>query len=282
MHLLKTEEKASCYSNSIIALRARFEEELFSARGKKGLLYHAIDVERVRTEDWQVKRFLLENDGDEEVAFGRLLASLQWKQSFGVHSRSDAYFPLEFWLMYRSEVSGRDLAGRLIWWQATKEVRHFPETALLARQFYAHTLEKADRLVGELGGTFIGDTKGASLAHVDHRFEQFKFSLLPHYPRIARAVYLVDLPWVFSGLIRLILGWMEPSLRNCVRCVPSSALPLSVVDQELTPVSLGGSRKCLELPKGLLPLEKLAHKFDLSEEFVKRFYHVTGYPRAKN
>lgn len=260
--------------NSIVSLRARFEVEL----SKNSHLYHPIDVERVRSEDWQVRRFLEEADGNEELAFTSLLRSLQWKESFGLHRRSDNYFPLEFWLMSRTEVTGKDRQGRLVWWQTTKDVRHFPETALLARQFYAHCLEKADRAVGQTGGTFIGDTKGASLLHVDHRFEQFKISLLCHYPQIARSVYIVDLPWLFTGLVRLILGWMDPTLRKCVKCVNSDAL-LKVVDRELIPVNLGGTRKKHELPEGLLPLEMLADKFDFSEEFVERFYKVTGYPR---
>lgn len=261
--------------NSIANIRARFEAEL----AVNPDLYHPIDVKRVRTEDWQVKRFLLNTEsGDaEDEAFHSLLSALQWKKAFGLHDRTDAYFPRELWLMAKTELYGRDKSGRLIWWQATKGIRNFSETALLARQFYAHCLEQADRAVGELGGTFIGDTKGASILHVDHRLEQFKIGLLPYYPLIARAVYIVDLPWLLTGVVKLIMGWMDASLRKNVHCVSSAVLVPDVVEEEITPVALGGTRKRYEgLPDGVQSLEALAEQFGFTEEFVKRFYKVTG------
>ena len=43
-----------------------------------GQFYHPIDVERVRTEDWQIERFVLEN-GSEDQALRALITAMKWK-----------------------------------------------------------------------------------------------------------------------------------------------------------------------------------------------------------
>ncbi len=42
-------------SEKIILIRSRFEEEL----KKNSSLYDPVDIKRVRTEDWQIQRYLL-------------------------------------------------------------------------------------------------------------------------------------------------------------------------------------------------------------------------------
>ena len=92
-------------NESIARLRQMFEDEI----ANNADLYHSIDIERVRTEDWQVKRFLLDQpDMDEKKAFDNLCKALQWKKSFGVHDRTDQSFPKEFWELNSVEIYGRD------------------------------------------------------------------------------------------------------------------------------------------------------------------------------
>lgn len=105
-------------AEAIARLRALFEADL-SAHPD---LYHPIDVERVRTEEWQVKRFLLDqpDQEDETAAFAALSKALQWKKSFGLHDRTDQYFPKEIWELNGVEIYGKDKEGHLVQWEAVR------------------------------------------------------------------------------------------------------------------------------------------------------------------
>lgn len=130
----------STTSESIARLRARFEAD----QAAHPTFYHPVDIERVRTEDWQVARFLLDQnqnqqlDQVEDKAFAALCKALQWKKSFGLHDRSDADYPLELWTLNDIEVCGRDRAGRLIQWGSIRNKRYFKPIATIARNFVGH------------------------------------------------------------------------------------------------------------------------------------------------
>lgn len=111
-------------SKAIESLRARFEAELVRNASR----YHEIDVERVRTEEWQVKRFLLRYDHNEDKAFEAMLAALQWKKEFGIHDRTDQDFPRELYEITMLEVCGRDRQGRVIQWERYRDHRNFKVT----------------------------------------------------------------------------------------------------------------------------------------------------------
>ena len=73
-------------------MRSRFETELAS----KPSAYHPIDVDRVRTDDWQLLRFL-ERSTNWTEAYAQLIDALQWKKQVGVHDKRDEDFPREFY-----------------------------------------------------------------------------------------------------------------------------------------------------------------------------------------
>ena len=108
---------------AIDSVRARFEKELATVPDS----FHPIDIERVRNDQWQVKRFLLHYGNDEAAAAEALFKALRWKKEYGIHNRDDRYFPRELFEMSGAEICGRDKEGRLIHWGVIKNMRHFPE-----------------------------------------------------------------------------------------------------------------------------------------------------------
>jgi len=96
---VKMEEK-------IAEIRFRFESELNAA--PTTVQYNPIDIARVRTEDWQVLRYLLDANGDVKSAYRNLLNTLEWKQSFGLHKLNEQYFATEFYELYKVEKFGED------------------------------------------------------------------------------------------------------------------------------------------------------------------------------
>src|ERR1700743_3735740 len=78
-------------------------------------LYHDIDVERVRCEDWQIERFVIDYQSCDK-AYEALIKALQWKKSYGIHDRSHSYFPKEFPIIFGNVSYSRDKEGRVVRW----------------------------------------------------------------------------------------------------------------------------------------------------------------------
>ena len=57
-------------------------------------MFHPIDVDRVKTNDWPIVRFLLANK-IEDTAFAALIKTMEWRKSYGVNDFTDESFPEE-------------------------------------------------------------------------------------------------------------------------------------------------------------------------------------------
>ena len=199
---------------SIANLRKLFEAELTEHPDQ----YHSVDIDRVRTQDWQVKRFLLGHPDNESKAFDALCKALRWKKSFGVHDRDDAYFPRELWEMSGAEISGRDKHGHLVHWGVAKRLRKSksPKARLLMEQFVVHILERLDASAGEAGYIVVVDSNGAGVANVDLDMAKFVISILDYYQNGLRGSYTVDLPWLLNSIMKLVMTFLSAKMREKV------------------------------------------------------------------
>jgi len=255
-------------SDDIIArLRAQFESELTANPS----LYHPIDIERVRSEDWQIRRFLIEHE-EEEKAYKALLRGLQWKKSFGIHERTAQYFPIEMYVLSGGETVGEDKEGRLIGWGSAKNHRPFKELHLIQRQFVAHQFERMDRLAGEKGFVSVTDARGTSMFNADSEMQKFQNELFTYYPAMIKGMYLVEMPWLLNTIMKLFISWMDPKLAKLLHLIKVEQLP-EYIPIEHIPVSLNGPRDTPQnIPENLLPLAKLAPALGLDDKFVDHYY----------
>ena len=128
-------------------------------------LYHEIDVNRVREDNWQIERFI-DSDCNEDTAYNSLIKAMKWKKSFGVHERSDRYFPKEMFELNKSDIYGRDREGRVICWASGKYNYRFPENQDLFFKFTVNLMEKLDTKASKDGYIMVLDTCGMGLANV--------------------------------------------------------------------------------------------------------------------
>ncbi|KAH7639189.1 motile sperm domain-containing protein 2 [Dermatophagoides farinae] len=250
-------------------LRARFEKELET----NSHLYHPIDIERVRTEEWQVERFaaddIYELDND-DGPFKAMCEALQWKKTLNVHERTEKSFPKEFYELIEVEINGRDNEGHLIQWEATRNQRKFKELEVLTREFMAFSLERLDRAAGRDGFVYVTDNGGAGLANVDMDMNKFKISAIEHYPGGMRKMYVVDLPWLLNGIMSMILAFMSPRLRALVHYCKKTDLP-KFMDVKHISLRLNGTRDKHAYPSDTRRLEEMT-ELGLDEKFLDSFY----------
>ena len=238
-------------------------------------LYHELDVKRVRTDDWQIERFVI-NHNNEDKAYEALVKALQWKKSFGVHDRTDLYFPEEYYEFIDTYSYGRDKEGRLIQWEKNRNERNNSEFNLLSKQFIAHIMEKNDTSEHRKGFVIVTDTNGSGLSNINMETFKFKIEITEYYPEAMQANFIVDLPWLLNGVAKIIISFCDQKLKERVHFISSKDLP-NFIDPELLPVELGGKREhSVEIPDGCLNLKQLSTKLGLSEKAIQTYYKSYG------
>ena len=80
----------SCSKEAIGNIRSKFLADAQQNPDK----YHQKDVERVKTNDWPIERFLLVNKS-EDTALAALIKTMEWRKSYGVNDFTDESFPEE-------------------------------------------------------------------------------------------------------------------------------------------------------------------------------------------
>ena len=248
----------------------RLREKFLSECEKNEDLYHEIDVKRVRTEDWQTERFLIEHQ-NEDTAYEALVRALQWKKSFGIHERTDQYFPREYFEFSEAHAYGRDKEDRLIQWEKNKTERKISEMNLLTKQFVAHIMEKLDSSEPRKGFTLIADTNGSGISNINMDTFKFKIEITSYYPEALKSNLIVDLPWMLNSVAKIILSFCNQKLKERVHFINQKDL-VNFVDPELIPIELGGQRDVkLVLPEGLQTMKQLP-QLGLSDKVIQTYY----------
>lgn len=253
---------------SVRRLRDRFLAECVANSG----LYHPIDIERVRSDDWEVRRYVVNFDNEDD-AFKGLIRVLKWKKSFGLHDRSDDYFPKEFHLIFGHEDYSRDRKGRLVAWNVEDRYRKIGDLSPLIQQFLAHQLEKLDRNAGPDGWVSINDCSKAGMASVDMNMSKFRTESLNYYPGGMQLSLNVDMPWILRSAFKVIKGFITKKIRDSVILITREEI-VDYVEPESIPECFGGQRQCSSARvKSLEPLQECKH-LGLNEKQIETFYQT--------
>ena len=127
-------------NNPIILDKIR--ERLVSEMTTHSDLYDECDLERVRSNDWAIQRFLMINRGDVEKTFIAVRDAMQWRKSFGVNTRTDLDFPLEFYKIGAIFPYCEDKEGRVVIYFRIKLYKYFPKFSEILKLFLIHIIKE--------------------------------------------------------------------------------------------------------------------------------------------
>ena len=236
-------------------------------------LYHPIDAERVGTEDYQVRRFLLSSNNDQHKAYQQLTKALKWKKSFGIHDRIDDYFPKEFRLIFGHEKYSRDRKGRLVVWTQEDRYRKIADLSPLVEQYHAHQMEKLDREAGPNGYVSVCECSGSGFANVDINMSKFRGNLLTYYPEACQVSILIGLPWILRSSFNFIKSLFDKQIGNSFALITKEQI-VNYVEPESIPKCFDGQRECSLNDIILVDLKSLREckHLGLNEKQIYKFY----------
>lgn len=228
-------------------------------------LYHDNDVERVRTNDWTVNRFILVNKNESD-ALKALIKAMEWRKSYGVNDRTDQYFPKELYQLELYRPFGHDKDGRETLWSWGKN-HYKSDLGTLEKQFLVHHIEKLDAKTSNEGWVLVLDALNAGLSNVDMDFTKFMVIVLQDYfPRAVKHILVIDLPWVLNAFAKLILAFMSEELRNRVKFVKRAELE-NYISRDEIPVDSN------QIPDGVKPLHLLP-ELGFNKNQIEKIYSI--------
>lgn len=134
-------------SGSISLIRSMFLDEVNRNPG----MYDQVDVDRVRDEDFSVKRYLDHQDGDVEKGFNQLVDAMRWRKSFGVNSISQSDFPQEYFQTGEGHLYVYDKNGIFTVYLRVKLHKKINELSPLSQKYLVYLLEHCESKARETG-----------------------------------------------------------------------------------------------------------------------------------
>ncbi|XP_054163782.1 uncharacterized protein LOC128961558 [Oppia nitens] len=214
-------------------IRRRFLHEADA----KPQLFHEIDVKRVRTEDWQIERYLTSN-GSADEALNSLITALEWKKSFGLHERNHKYFPKEMFKIYSYEKPSVDKNGRLALWGRQRKYKNHPEFDQLFRQFMAYLIESVDRQAGNRGWTIVYMAKTGGITEI------LGNQYIDYYANGCQLFLNVDTPWIIRQNWKLVKNFQSTSFVHQIKHITRDELR-EQFNIDSIPKWLGGTRQTI-------------------------------------
>ena len=78
-------------------LITKLRDQLVSEMTAHLVSYDETDLERVKTNNWTIKRFLSASKLDLDVALNMAKEAFKWRKSFAINSRNELSFPMELY-----------------------------------------------------------------------------------------------------------------------------------------------------------------------------------------
>lgn len=140
VHTLERDMPNFDYSNLVVELRRRILNECEQNPG----MFSQTDVNKCKTDDWHLSRFLLRHKLDVDAALDMLKKAMRFKHENLCHSLRVQDFPAEFYQVGGVFGYEPDRKGNLMLYIRVKIHRKIPEVAAVFQAFLYYNIERLD------------------------------------------------------------------------------------------------------------------------------------------
>jgi len=259
-NVVTSNNSANSRSLLLSSLESVREGVLKSASGSDPSDFYPEDIERIKTSDWAVKRFMYRVRAQDDVqniidkSVEAIVKNLRWRKSVQIRERTEETFPTDFFhtgiigygKIPSSPSPGSNsskFAGRKVLYINTKVYRRQP---VLTPHFFAFGNTLFDRIDQELNGErmilFI-DLSDISLANADVSFLRYYINLIAfEFPLMIDHCFLYCPPWYMKTVISLFLRFLPAKFTRCVSMITSREDGIKLLGgEEGLPIAAGGN-----------------------------------------
>ncbi|RWS27732.1 motile sperm domain-containing protein 2-like protein [Leptotrombidium deliense] len=239
-------------------------EELFDER----------DVNKVKTDEWTVLRFLKDKQNSEKQALDALVEAMKWRKSFGVNDIKETDFPQEFWEMGEAHIYERDKNGVLPCYIRVKYHKQFGEIMEISKKFVVFLIEEMDRETGGKNWGVIWDCDKGTIFNVDLDLLLFIVpTVFKYYPGGQSYFLIHELPFVMWSIYQIARAFIPEHYRSIIHFSCRKDIADFIGKQSL-PDYLGG--ECSKPYRGpiddAIMFAEWARINNVKESFPKKFF----------
>lgn len=216
-------------------------------------LYDEQDLDKIKVDDWPLKRFLIHFAGNEDGAFNGVINNLRWRKESDLKNLKCSYFPQELHrigAICRLEPDQNGIAILCVRLKVVK--KHSAINDLIKLYILYHLKNIDDQADGGKWG-LIFDFDGAGVQNVDTDMAKFIVcSLKSYFPSSLAYVFCVDFPWFLKAFWNLVRSWLPQKLNFPIEFISRKQLMANHIPKKFLPQFLGGNNPNLyeTVPEG--------------------------------
>ncbi|RWS15214.1 Motile sperm domain-containing protein 2-like protein [Dinothrombium tinctorium] len=219
-------------------VRERFLEEYIKHPNQ----FDARDVEKIKNDDWFVKRFVLARNRNKKKALTMMIESMKWRKAENFYDLKPSAFPEGMFRLGVLFPYENDKEGNSTIYIRIKFFTRIPELTEISKQYFCYILFQAlERVEDGKDVTAIIDFKDAGPKNCDFGFVLFIFSKLTKYfPFLKGNFIVVDLTAIFYALWIVLKNMLPSSYSRKFKFVNRETIG-EYVETENLPDFLGGT-----------------------------------------
>ncbi|XP_054166034.1 motile sperm domain-containing protein 2-like [Oppia nitens] len=244
-----------------------------------GSLYYDEDIECIKSNDWQIQRFILENKYNQELALKGLTAAMRWRKSFGVKEINENDFPEEYYRSGSIITYGRDKNDAKIIIVRANIHKKVNEWSDIMKKFFIYQIEKIDFFNDGKGVTLILDCTAIGIGNLDLDLLQFIVtSFSSYYPKLFDAILIHELPYLLQYVFKLVQSWLPEDDQKFFHLTQKKNLNNFVSDQQLPDFMNGTNPDSYTIvPQNVVKAMDLVLRIGLKTKDAQKLKHLESY-----
>ncbi|CAH0547264.1 unnamed protein product [Brassicogethes aeneus] len=193
-------------TNQIEDLRKAFLEEL-NDKGEDSI--HPKDLDRIKTSNHWLERFLKHNEGNQKQTIGMMWECLKWRKDFNTNEISEDNIKKEILVQGGFFPHGKDKDGCTIF--VFKCIKHKKGVNDLdeIKRCVIYWFERLEREKHGNPISIFFDMEGCGLGNMDMDLTKYLIGLFKtYYPFFLNYILIFEMPWVLSAAFKIIKSWL--------------------------------------------------------------------------
>lgn len=268
VHSLERDMPDFDYSPLVEELRKKILDENEEC---PGLFAHG-DIEKVKSDQWFVARFLLRQKLDVDQAYEMMRRALRFRHESLATSIRREDFPAEFYQVGGLFGYEPDRKGNRMLYIRVKVHKKIPEISLVLQAYLYYNIQRLDEEAGGKGISIVIDCTGGGLPNADMDMLLFLVSTLVNYfPKGLSYLLVHNLPWILKPFWHIAKAWIPEEHRQLIKFSNCRTI-YEYIDKENLPDFMGGEcqRDYRQVPDNCTSLEEAAKLWGVEHDVVKR------------
>ncbi|XP_054156832.1 motile sperm domain-containing protein 2-like [Oppia nitens] len=270
---MSIKESIKRHRNEVQELRHCFLTERYA---KQPELYDECDIQKLRSTDWPVWRFLRTERYNAETALEKLDRCLRWRRESDINYKRGEDVPKEFYEIGGMFTYNEDRDGTCVIYMRIKVNLKIARLNRYIKDFMTFVIDRVDQRTNESGFVVLIDLTDAGLRNADldlcsHLIHVLRF----YFPEALKHCIVYNLPWILRSFWPVVRMWIPNRHQHLVRFANKDEIQ-DYIDSEQLPKYLGGrcKRRFAEPPDGCRSVREISDNWGFTGDEIDGYLQI--------